>query len=327
MKERFKNELLLLLNEYVSSDKFKTLSSDIDIIIHKYDIKLEKNEIIPYEYKIPDTIQQYIVIKKIEGRSDKSLYLYNLVLTNFFETVHKTNEQVTANDIRLYLFQYQKEHDISNRTLDCRRIIICTYFTWLTSEGYIQKDPTINVNSIKFEKKHKNPMSQLDLEKIRLACETNREKAIVELLYSTGCRVSEVYGINREDINWNDKSILISGKGNKERKVYISDKANYYLQEYIMNRKYPSDILFTNRFGNRWSKQSIEKIVKSIAKKAGVENTHPHRFRRTFATNALNKGMAVQSLQKILGHQSLDTTMRYCTVDDDLIKLEHKKVA
>ena len=108
MKERFKNELLLLLNKYVPSDKFKTLSSDIDIIIHKYDIKLEKNEIIPYEYKIPDTIQQYIVIKKIEGRSDKSLYLYNLVLTNFFETVHKTNEQVTANDIRLYLFQYQK---------------------------------------------------------------------------------------------------------------------------------------------------------------------------------------------------------------------------
>ena len=139
--------------------------------------------------------------------------------------------------------------------------------------------------------------------------------------------MSEVIGVDLKNMNFVKQECIVHGKGNKERKVYISDTAMLYLQEYIMNRKYPSDILFTNRFGNRWSKQSIEKIVKSIAKKAGVENAHPHRFRRTFATNALNKGMAVLSLQKILGHQSLDTTMRYCTIDDDLIKLEHKKVA
>ena len=154
-----------------------------------------------------------------------------------------------------------------------------------------------------------------------------RDRALIEFLLTTGCRVSEVIGIELKNINFLNGECIVHGKGNKERKVYISDKANYYLQEYIMNRKYPSDILFINRFGNRWSKQSIEKIVKSIAKKAGVDNAHPHRFRRTFATNALNKGMSVQCLQNILGHQSLDVTMKYCTVDDDTARIEHRRVA
>ena len=201
----------------------------------------------------------------------------------------------------------------------------------MVREEYIDKSPMLKIKKIKSEIEVKPPFSDNELEKLRNAASKSRDyrrdRALIEFLLTTGCRVSEVIGIELKNINFLNGECIVHGKGNKERKVYISDKANYYLQEYIMNRKYPSDILFTNRFGNRWSKQSIEKIVKSIAKKAGVDNAHPHRFRRTFATNALNKGMAVQSLQKILGHQSLDTTMRYCTVDDDLIKLEHKKVA
>ena len=328
MKERFKNELLLLLNKYVPSDKFKTLSSDIDIIIHKYDIKLEKNEIIPYEYKIPDTIQQYIVIKKIEGRSDKSLYLYNLVLTNFFETVHKTNEQVTANDIRLYLFQYQKEHDISNRTLDCRRIIICTYFTWLASEGYIQKDPTINVNSIKFEKKHKKPMSQLDLEKIRLACETNREKAIVELLYSTGCRVSELEHLNISDVNFEAKEVMLFGKGNKHRVSYLNAKAEVSLKNYLKERTDNNEALFvqSKKPYNRLKKSGIELIIKNIVNRTNGLSVHitPHVFRHTTASVSLERGMNVVEVSKLLGHSKIETTMEYITTNSSSLKSNHK---
>ena len=328
MKERFKNDLLLLLNQYLDSDTLRIIDTKIDMILSNYEIEEPHTQLVPYEYKVPETIQIYIVTKKISGLSDKSLYLYNIVLNDFFQAIQKSNDKVTANDIRIYLYKYQKDHNISNRTLDCRRTIICSYFGWLASEEYIFKNPAINIQPIKYERKHKKPMSQLDLEKVRSACETNREKAIVEMLYSTCCRVSEIVNLDISHVNFLREEAIVKGKGNKERKVYISRTAMHYLQEYISDREINADSpLFANKSWKRWSKHSIEKLIKSIAKKVEVDNAHPHRFRRTFATNALNKGMSVQCLQKILGHQSLDVTMKYCTVDDDTARIEHRRVA
>ena len=180
MREKLKNELLLLLNTYVDDNKLKSVSQELDVILSNYEVETRKTDIVLYNFEIPETVKMYIVTKKISGLSEKSLYLYGIVLKDFFITIKKAPDKISANDIRVYLYKYQKDHHISNRTLDCRRTIICSYFGWLASEEYIFKNPAINIQPIKYERIHKKPMSQLDLEKVRNACETNREKAIVE---------------------------------------------------------------------------------------------------------------------------------------------------
>lgn len=190
----------------------------------------------------------------------------------------------------------------------------------------------IRIAKIKSEVEVKLPFSDDDIEKMRCATmetrHSKRDRALIEFMLTTGCRVSEIVNLDISHVNFLREEAIVKGKGNKERKVYISRAAMHYLQEYISDKEINSDSpLFANKSGKRWSKQSIEKLIKSIAKKVEVDNAHPHRFRRTFATNALNKGMPVQCLQKILGHQSLDVTMRYCTVDDDTARIEHRRVA
>ena len=180
MREKLKNELLLLLNTHVDDNNLKSISQELDVILSNYEVETRKTDIVLYNFEIPETVKMYIVTKKISGLSEKSLYLYSIVLKDFFITIQKMPDKISANDIRLYLYTYQKEHNISNRTLDCRRTIICSYFGWMASEEYINKNPAISITPIKYERKHKKPMSQLDLEKVRNACETKREKAIVE---------------------------------------------------------------------------------------------------------------------------------------------------
>lgn len=326
MKERFKNDLLLLLNQYLDSNTLRIIDTKIDMLLSNYEIEQPHTQLVPYEYKVPETTQIYIVTKKISGLSDKSLYLYNIVLNDFFQTIQKPNDKVTANDIRIYLYKYQKDHNISNRTLDCRRTIICSYFGWLASEEYISKNPALNITPIKYERKHKKPMSQLDLEKIRLACETNREKAIVEMLYSTGCRVSEVSRLNLENIDFVKGECVVLGKGGKERKVYINDKAMYYLQGYLETRKDSNHALFLNKRNSRIRKGTIESMLHKIEIDSQVSNIHPHRFRRTFATNSVKRGIPISHVQKMMGHSTLDMTMHYCSIDDDNVRFHHKNL-
>ena len=158
MRDKLKNDLLLALNNYVDSETLKMIDQKIDIILSNYDVCLHKNEVVPYTFEVPETVKIYLVTKKISGLSMKSLYLYNIILTDFFETVRKEQEKITANDIKVYLYRYQEKTGITNRTLDLRRTIICTYFGWLASEEYIPKNPALNITPIKYERKHKKPM-------------------------------------------------------------------------------------------------------------------------------------------------------------------------
>lgn len=329
--ERFREELLNTMEEHLSKTQMFMLGNVLTKMFTRYHVEETSYEVGFYDNTNENLKKRFIASLRLEGKSEQTLEQYSLAIDMLLADVDKNLTEMKTNDIRYHLGKYQEERNIKKVTIDNRRRNLSSFFSWMVREEYIDKSPMLKIKKIKSEIEVKPPFSDNELEKLRNAASKSRDyrrdRALIEFLLTTGCRVSEVIGIELKNINFLNGECIVHGKGNKERKVYISDKANYYLQEYIMNRKYHSDILFTNRFGNRWSKQSIEKIVKSIAKKAGVDNAHPHRFRRTFATNALNKGMAVQSLQKILGHQSLDTTMRYCTVDDDLIKLEHKKVA
>ena len=328
MKERLKNDLLLLLNQYLDSNTLRIVDTKIDMVLSNYEIEEPRTQLVPYEYKVPETIQIYIVTKKISGLSEKSLYLYNIVLNDFFQAIQKTNDKVTANDIRIYLYKYQKDHNISNRTLDCRRTIICSYFGWLASEEYIFKNPAINITPIKYERKHKKPMSQLDLEKVRLACKTNREKAIVEMLYSTGCRVSELEHLNISDVNFETKEVMLFGKGNKHRVSYLNAKAEVSLKNYLKERTDNDEALFVydKKPYSRLKKSGIEATIKKILRRTDLNiNVTPHTFRHTTATHSLNHGMNVVEVSKLLGHESIETTMQYISTSSESIKNNYQK--
>ena len=328
MRDKLKNDLLLALNNYVDSETLKMIDQKIDIILSNYDVCLYKNEVVPYTFEVPETVKIYLVTKKISGLSMKSLYLYNIVLTDFFETVRKEQEKITANDIKVYLYRYQEKTGITNRTLDLRRTIICTYFGWLASEEYISKNPALNITPIKYERKHKKPMSQLDLEKVRLACKTNREKAIVEMLYSTGCRVSELEHLNISDVNFETKEVMLFGKGNKHRVSYLNAKAEVSLINYLKERTDNDEALFVydKKPYSRLKKSGIELIIKNIVNRTSGVNVHvtPHVFRHTTASVSLERGMNVVEVSKLLGHSKVETTMEYITTDSSSLKCNHK---
>ena len=328
MREKLKNDLLMLLDGYVDVDTLRQMEPLIEMILSEYEVEKRKTEIVLYGSDIPETVEIYIVTKKISGMSEKSLYLYLMVLKDFFRTVRKNPEMVTANDIRIYLYQYQKVHEISNRTLDCKRTIICSYFNWMASEEYIVRNPAINIQPIKYERKHKRAMSQLDLEKVRLACETKREKAIVEMLYSTGCRVTELERLNISDVNFETKEVLLFGKGDKHRTSYLNAKAEVALKDYLDERSDSNPALFVygRKPYGRFKKSGIENMIRKMMERTSGVTTHvtPHVFRHTTATTALDRGMSIVDVSRLLGHRRLDTTMEYITANSNSVKSNHQ---
>lgn len=327
MRERLKNDLLTMLDQHVPVDTLRKLEPYIENILSNYEVEERKTEIIPYGSDIPETVQTYIVTKKNSGLSEKSLYLYLIVLTDFFRTVCKKPEKITANDIRIYLYQYQKTHGISNRTLDCKRTIICSYFNWMASEEYIMRNPAINIQPIKYERKYKRAMSQLDLERVRLACETKREKAIVEVLYSTGCRVTELERLNISDVNFETKEVMLFGKGNKHRTSYLNAKSEVALKDYLSSRTDDNPALFVydRKPYGRLKKSGIEFLIRKMMKRTSGVTTHvtPHIFRHTTATTALDRGMSIVDVSRLLGHARVETTMEYITTSSDSVRNNH----
>lgn len=328
MRENLKNDLLVMLDKNVDSETLRKIEPQIELILSNYEIEKRKTEIIPYDSDIPETVKAYIVSKKIAGLADSTLNLYLMILKDFFRTIQKNPENISANDIRIYLYKYQKENGISNRTLDCRRTAICSYFNWMAAEEYICKNPAVNITPIKYEKKHKKAMSQLDLEKIRSACNTKREKAIVEMLYSTGCRVTELERLNISDVNFETKEIILFGKGSKHRTSYLNAKAEVALKEYLKERtdSNPALIVYDRKPYGRLKKSGIETIIKKIMLRTPDVTTHvtPHIFRHTTATTALDRGMNIVDVSRLLGHKRLDTTMEYITANSYSVKQDHQ---
>lgn len=328
MREKLKNDLLLLLDTYVDTNALRGIDQKLNIILSDYEIESRKTDVVVYEFQIPSTVEIYIVSKKIAGLSDKTLYLYKIVLEDFFRTVQKEPERISANDIRIYLYKYQKEHGISNRTLDCRRTIICSYFSWMASEEYLDKNPAINIAPIKYERIHKKPMSQLELERIRIACKTKREKAIIEVLYSTGCRVTELERLNISDVNFETKEIMLFGKGNKHRISYLNAKAEVALKDYLSDRTddNPALFVYNRKPYSRFKKSGIELMIRKIMERTSDVSTHvtPHTFRHTTASTALERGMNIVDVSKLLGHEKIESTLTYISVNLNSIKNKHK---
>lgn len=230
MKDTFTKEFALKLNGKLSDNDLKMVLKELEIFTYNYEIKDKCTEIIPYQDTIPPCYNVYMVSKKIEGLSNETLKIYNLYLKDFFSHINKPLQYLTTNDIRSYLYNLQRRRNISNHSLDEKRLVINTFLEWCKNEEYIDKNPCKQIQPIKFEIKPREPLTSIELELIRDSCENYREKALIELFYSTGCRVSEMVNLNRNDINFDTGEVYLFGKGNKHRISYLNAKAEVSLK-------------------------------------------------------------------------------------------------
>lgn len=271
--ENFANEFVSKLDGKISDEALRTVLQELQVFASNYDINQRETHVIPYQSNIPDCYRVYMVAKKIEGMSPESMKTYNFYLTDFFEQINRPFEQVTTNDIRIYLYETQKRTGVSNRTLDGKRLVINTFMDWCWKEGYIPNNPCASIKPIKFEEKPREPLSNMELEIVRDACENYRDKAMIELFYSTGCRLSEMVNLKISDIDFTSKEVHLFGKGSKHRTSYLNAKAEYMLKKYFELER-PKDsisdsvfVIFRKPY-NRMQKGSIYARVKAIQKRS-----------------------------------------------------------
>mgnify|MGYP002680367689 FL=1 len=327
MEEKFRVELLMMLDKSMSKELVSVVDMALTALFQKYDVSEACTDLAVCDDSNERIINTYIASMRLEGRSEKTLKQYYDALTKLLDEIPKSIKDIRTNDIRYHLAHYQATHKVSNATVNNKRKFLSAFFVWATREEIVEKNPMLKINSIKERYVTKKPFSDIELAKIRDALEDNREKALVEFLLSTGCRVSEVAGLKVGNIDFRTGECVVLGKGNKERTVYLNNKSMYYLERYFGNFVDADRPLFMNSRGRGMTKQNIEELMRIIGKRAGVSKVHPHRFRRTMATNAMKRGMPVQYIQVILGHSKLDTTMIYCIYDKEVVKAEYLKVA
>ena len=297
------------------------------IQFENYEIREKTTELVPYDDRNIRTIKKFIATKRLEGKSENTIAAYSLELSQFVQAIDKPFNEVNTYDIRMYLAMYQEERKICNKTLDNKRRIISSFFGWMYEESFIRINPALAVKHIKVPDVQKKPFTAIDMLKIRNACTNKRDRALIEFLSATGLRVSEVASLNIDDIDFTTKESIVVGKGNKERTFYMSDVCCEYLKQYLKTRTDDNDALFVSRKApyNRLEKLGIEAAVRNIGKRANVNKAHPHRFRRTFATNLVRKGVPIQYVSTLLGHADLRTTQIYVSIDQDGVKYNYNR--
>ena len=323
MRERFYRELMAKLGDF-PQEYLERVSQALTEQLDKYDISVSETALVEYD-GIANIVKLYLVSRKIEGMAMSSLNLYKLRLEMFCNWCTKKMEDVTANDIRLFLYKIKNERDMSDRTLEGVRTILAAFFKWATAEGYIQSDPTANIKAIKFAQTERGHLTESEINRLRDACETRRDLALVEVFYSTGCRVSEVVNMKVSDIKGNE--IVVVGKGNKERKVYLNASSRKAVSEYLMTRGSTCPYLFVSeKQDTRLGKDGIEKRIAQLGELANIgRRVYPHLIRHSTATIMLSRGSNVTDIQKLLGHSNLNTTMIYADVLDESVKEAHAK--
>lgn len=302
----------------------------LDKLATRYEIHRRETSLAVYNEEVPEIVKVYIVCKKIEGLSQATLDTYLRMLKLFFRDVRKAPAQITTNDVRVYLYRYQQERSCSNRSLDKYRQYLASFFGWAADEGYVQQNPMRTIPAVKYEKKPRENLTQLELEYLRECCQSPRERAIIEFLFSTGCCVSELYGVKLSDIDWNARTVHLFGKGSKHRTSYINAKCEVSMKAYLKTRTDESEYLVvTERKPYRQlKKDAVEKIVRNISGRSSSEmqkHVTPHILRHTTATMALQNGMPIADISKLLGHEKIDTTMIYAHTCMESVQTGHRK--
>lgn len=304
------NEQLTKLHEVLESS-FAMLTEDSG------DTQQSNNEL----------LKLFLSAKQVEGCSEKSLKYYRTTLSKMIMKINKSVRQVETNDIRGYISDYENISHAGKVTLDNIRRIISSFFAWLEDENYIVKSPARRIHKIKVGKSVKDVYSDEELEQMRDSCSNSRDLAIIDILSSTGIRVGELVNLNITDVDFEKRECVVLGKGNKQRKVYFDARTKIHLYEYVANRHDESNALFVslNNPHNRLSIRGIETILHKIGSNLNSTKVHPHKFRRTLATKAIDKGMPIEQVQVLLGHSQIDTTLRYAMVNQNNVKASHHK--
>ena len=280
------------------------------------------------EQQVDDRIvEKFLAAKRVEGCSDKSIHYYHSTLNNALRKVGKDVKHITTDDLRTYLDEYQQTSGASRVTVDNIRRILSSFFSWLEDESYIIKSPVRRIHKVKTGKTVKETYSDEALERMRDYCDTARDLAIIDILASTGMRVGELVKLNRNDIDFQNRECVVTGKGNKQRKVYFDARTKIHLQNYLSERADDNEALFVTLLSpyNRLQISGVEIRLRQLGRELNIHKVHPHKFRRTLATMAIDKGMPIEQVQHLLGHQSLDTTLQYAMVNQANVKLSHRK--
>lgn len=327
MYEHLRNALLMELQPSFDSSTIDLILNKLDKVSADFEITEKVTALAIIEDEIPRVCKTYLASKKLEGVTQNTVDLYGTVLKLFFGEVRKEPQDVETNEIRLFLATYQMNKGISNRTLDKYRQVLKGFFTWCTDEEYITKNPCRTIKEIKYEVKQRTSLTRFQLEKLRRACHTKRELAIVDVLYSTGCRVSELVNMKFSDINEPEHSIEIIGKGRKHNTVYLNDNAQLSLGEYLKVRESDSSYIFVSdrKPHGKLTTRSVEHIIKALGREIGIDTLTPHILRHTTATLALQSGMEITQVQKLLNHSSVNTTQIYAETSQKDIATSHQR--
>ena len=271
-----------------------------------------------------DLLQSFLDALAVVCRSAKTIERYRYVIGRLMKEVQVPTRQVTVYHLRAFL-QREKERGVQESTLEGYRLVFSAYFNWLQRENLIDRNPVANLGTIKVAKKEKKIYSETDIEKLVRAAKTARDRAMIHFMASTGCRISEMVGLNRNAINLASLECVVHGKGNKERTVYMSQIAGWLLNEYLHTRTDDCPALFAGKGGVRLQPSGVRAMLKKLAEETGVDHVHPHKFRRTLATELTRRGMPVQEVAKILGHEKLDTTMGYLVLNNDSVRSRYRR--
>lgn len=308
------------MSEYLSISQMKKLQ---EVMIKVFAEKSEEKRSIPND----EYLKMFLAAKRIEGCSERTIQYYEVTIAKMLGKVTIPIRRITTEDMRAYLSDYQKINDCSKVTVDNVRRNISSFFSWLEEENYILKSPMRRIHKIKTNQQVKEIVSDEDIERLRDHCFNPRDLAIIDLLYSTGIRVGELVNLNISDVNFETRECIVLGKGGKERKVYFDAKAKLHLQNYLNKRKDDNPALFVTLDcpHDRVKISGIEIRVRQLGRSLNLNKIHPHKFRRTMATRAIDKGMPIEQVQRLLGHSQIDTTMQYAMVNQNNVKASHRR--
>lgn len=326
MKNTVINEIMLKMQNKLNYNQIEELKQTLEVTLYNYELteNISKEEI---EISNKNFIDLFLSAKKIEGCSIKSMKYYKATIENMLKAINKNIKHIVTDDLRTYLTDYQINNHSSRVTIDNIRRILSSFFSWLEDEDYIIKSPVRRIHKVKTATNIKETYSDETLELMRDECRELRDLAMIDMLASTGMRVGEMVLLNKEDVNFTERECIVFGKGDKERVVYFDARTKIHLQNYLETRKDDTPALFVSLKSpyNRLEISGIEVRLRNIGRRLNIPKVHPHKFRRTLATVAIDKGMPIEQLQKLLGHARIDTTLQYAMVKQSNVKLAHRK--
>ena len=327
MKEKLIVEITNEMAEVLNVEQMALLNGVLLRIVSKYNISADEETKQAIDQTNESLLHSFLSAKQVEGCSGPTVRYYGNTIQQLYKAMPKRVTDYITEDIRAYLAVFQRKRKASRVTVDNVRRIFSSFFAWLEEEDYIIKSPVRRIHKVKTGAQIKEVLTDESLENLRDTCVHPRDLAMIDLLASTGMRVGELVKLNREDVNFNERECIVFGKGNKERIVYFNARAKIHLQEYLNSRRDKNKALFVSlaKPHRRLQISGVEVRLRKIGKEAKVPRVHPHKFRRTLATMAIDKGMPVEQVQKLLGHVKIDTTMHYAMVNQNNVKLSHRR--